>query len=687
LPPSGPRPEASDGNSTRSDPGAPPFQWGLLAWAALVGISTGLAVVAFHELVGLINSGLFGPGVEALLSIGGNNPLQNGALVMPPPAPLPAPLPVDESTPLSALLRIGLGGLGYLPSPPAVVEPPPLASPALPDWLQLWPVLVVPTLGGLAVGVLRRYGPDLGPGLPSLMAMADGSAPAAPKLPWLRLVGASLSLGSGASLGPEGPSVESGGNLGLWLAQRGRLPPQSQKALVAAGVAAGLAAGFKAPIAGVFFAFEGSYSAIQGRPSLRAVLVAAVASTLVTQLLLGDAPILRLPAYAVRSPLELPLYLGLGVLASGMSWLLLQTLALGRSARLQRWLGVLPPGLATGAGGLTVGLLALAFPQVLGVGYDTIEALLGLEGGIPVLALLLLLVAKLLATGISNASGFVGGGFAPALVLGAVLGNCYGQLLGSGGLQLPVAEPPAYAMVGMAAVLAGSARAPLTALLLLFELTRDIRIVLPLMAAAGLSAALVERWQGINDPGLLGPDATEERRRRQLAAVPVAEALEPEAPLVLPRELAAITALEQLVASQGHCLLVSEGDQVLGLVTLPDLQRALAAAEDRCQPGDSPTRPGQLALGDCLRSELVWLPLRASLAQLEDQLRPSGLRQLPVFALDSGSGSVLPVGRPRQGLPLKKLRGIASRDGLARALACQLLPSLALSRLDRTEWR
>ena len=650
MPASDPRPEV----------GPTPFQWGLLAWAALVGISTGLAVVAFHELVGLINSGLFGPGVEALLSIGGSNPLQADPLTLAPP-------PVDESTPLNALLRIGLGGLGYLPPPPVVAEPPSLPTPSLPDWLQLWPVLVVPTLGGLAVGVLRRYGPELGPGLPSLMAMADGSAPAAPRLPWLRLISASLSLGSGASLGPEGPSVESGGNLGLWLAQRGRLPPQSQKALVAAGVAAGLAAGFKAPIAGVFFAFEGSYSAIQGRPSLRAVLVASVASALVTQLLLGDEPILRLPAYAVRSPLELPLYLILGVLASGMSWLLLQTLALGRSAGLQRWLRALPPGLATAAGGLSVGLLALAFPQVLGVGYDTIEALLGVDGGIPVLALLLLLGTKLLATGISNASGFVGGGFAPALVLGAVLGNCYGQLLGAGGLHLAVAEPPAYAMVGMAAVLAGSARAPLTALLLLFELTRDIRIVLPLMAAAGLSAALVERWQGLSDPGLLGPDIVEERRRRQLAAVPVGDALEPEAPLVLPRELPAIAALEQLVAAQGHCLLVSEGDQVVGLVTLPDLQRALTAASS-----ETP-----MALGECQRSELVWLTLQASLAQLEDQLRPSGLRQLPVFELEDGTGSVLPVGLPRRGLPLDRLRGVASRDGLARALASRLIPSLA----------
>ena len=166
------------------------------------------------------------------------------------------------------------------------------------------------------------------------------------------------------------------------------------------------------------------------------------------------------------------------------------------------------------------------------------------------------------------------------------------------------------------------------------------------------------------------------------------EALEPEAPLVLPRELPAIAALEQLVAAQGHCLLVSEGDQVLGLVTLPDLQRALTAATTN-NTDSNPTGPitAPLALGDCQRSELVWLTLEASLAQLEDQLRPSGLRQLPVFALEEGIGSALPVGRPRRGLPLESLRGVASRDGLARALASLLIPGLAISRPDPAESR
>ena len=643
----------------------PPVQWNLLAWAALLGVLTGLAVVGFHELLNVINAVLYGPFVEALRTIG-RNPLPAVELVAPPPAPPAAALP---GRPLEALLNIGLGGLGFLPQPPPPPEPPPLPSLQVPNWLSLWPVLVVPTLGGALVAVLRRWLGDLGPGLPSLMAMADGAMTASPRVPWLRLLTASLSLGSGASLGPEGPSVESGGNLGLWLALKARLTPQNQKALVAAGVAAGLAAGFKAPIAGVFFAFEGSFSGLGGRPSLRAVLVAAVTATLVVQVGLGDTPILRLPAYDVRSLWELPLYLGLGVLASLMSWALIRLLELGRSQGLQQLLRRLPLGLPGALGGLSVGVIALFFPQVLGVGYDTIEALLGSAGGVPLLTLLLLLGAKLLATGISNASGFVGGGFAPSLVLGAVLGNCYGQLLGDGGLHLAVAAPPAYAMVGMAAVLAGSARAPLTALLLLFELTHDIRIVLPLMAAAGLSAALVERWQGLHDPGLLGPDPIEEQRRAWLSALAVSEALEPEAPLVLDAATRASEAMASLVAAHGHCLLVLDGPWVIGLVTLGDLQRGL-------------NRNPSLSLKDCLRSDLVWLPASATLAQLEDQLLPNGLRQLPVFAVSSQGIAVLPQGLPPGGLPAAALSGLASRDGKARALAREQFSARTASGLN-----
>jgi H+/Cl- antiporter ClcA len=643
--------------------GSSPFQWGLVGWAALVGTLTGLAIVGFHELFGFINNFLYGPFVEGLLMIG-RSPVaaslaDAGGLDLPPLAP-------EAGTPLKSMVQLGLDGLGWLPSapPPAAPEPPGPPADTLADWLTLWPVFVVPTLGGLAVGVLRWLAGSIGPGIPSLLAMADGAAVSAPRLPLLRLVAASLSLGSGASLGPEGPSVESGGNLGLWVASRAGLTPQSQKALVAAGIAAGLAAGFKAPIAGVFFAFEGSFNAIQSRSSLRAVLVAAVTSTLVTQLVLGDSPILRLPAYQVRSPLELPLYLGLGLVASVLSLALVRLMALGRHPRVSLLISQLPPGLATALGGAAVGGLALLFPEVLGVGYDTIESLLGQDDAIPLLTLLAVIAVKLLATTLSNACGFVGGGFAPALFLGAVLGNVYGQVLGEGGLHLPVAEPPAYAMVGMAAVLAGSARAPITSLLLLFELTRDIRIVLPLMAAAGLSAALVERWQGFQSADLLGRDGVEEHRRAMLASVSVLDALEPEAPLVLPASTPTAAALNLLIDVHGHCLLVADEGRMVGLINLADLQRGLQRERERDDGA-----PTVSTLKDCLRSELVWLPGQANLCQLEDQLLPGGLRQVPVFAVSGEGEAVLPQGLPKGGLPEERLLGLASRDGLARAVA------------------
>ena len=638
-----------------------------MGWAALVGTLTGLAIVGFHELFGIINNFLYGPFVEGLLVIG-RSPVaaglaEGGGLDLPPLAP-------DGGTPLKSMVQLGLDGLGWLAAAGSPVTPEPQAAPAAPlaDWLALWPVVVVPTLGGLAVGVLRWLSGSIGPGIPSLLAMADGAAVAAPRLPLLRLVAASLSLGSGASLGPEGPSVESGGNLGLWVASRAGLTPQAQKSLVAAGIAAGLAAGFKAPIAGVFFAFEGSFNGIQSRSSLRAVLVAAVASTLVTQLVLGDAPILRLPAYQVRSPLELPLYLGLGLVSSLLSLALVRLLALGRQPRVTALVSQLPPGLATALGGAAVGGLALLFPEVLGVGYDTIESLLGQDDAIPLLTLLAVIGVKLLATTISNACGFVGGGFAPALFLGAVLGNVYGQLLGEGGLHLPVAEPPAYAMVGMAAVLAGSARAPITSLLLLFELTHDIRIVLPLMAAAGLSAALVERWQGFQAADLLGRDGVEERRRTLMASLSVLEALEPEAPLVLPATTPTSRALNLLIEVHGHCLLVTDQGRTIGLINLADLQRGLQRETERGKEES----PQVSTLRDCLRSELVWLPGSANLSQLEDQLLPGGLRQVPIFAVSGEGEALLPQGLPAGGLPEDRLLGVASRDGMARAVARHL---------------
>ena len=175
-----------------------------MGWAALVGTLTGLAIVGFHELFGFINNFLYGPFVEGLLVIG-RSPVaaglaEGGGLDLPPLAP-------DAGTPLKSMVQLGLDGLGWFAtnSPPVAPEPQSPPSETLADWLALWPVLVVPTLGGLAVGVLRWLAGSIGPGIPSLLAMADGAAVSAPRLPLLCLV---------AALGQRAPAWKAAG---IWV--------------------------------------------------------------------------------------------------------------------------------------------------------------------------------------------------------------------------------------------------------------------------------------------------------------------------------------------------------------------------------------------------------------------------------------------------------------------------------------
>jgi H+/Cl- antiporter ClcA len=363
-----------------------------------------------------------------------------------------------------------------------------------------WTLACVPTLGGLIVGLMRWRTQDFGPGLSSLIAASQGTEIRRPLRPVTKMLAASVSLGSGASLGPEGPSVEIGANFGMLLSVILNVSQERRRLLLGAGAAAGLAAGFNAPIAGVFFALEVVMGATSFATSaVSVVLLAAVVAALIAQIGLGAQPAFDLPAYQVRSPLELPLYLGLGLGASLISLTYTQSIRLAKACFAGKvpgfqFLGQIPQPIHPIIGGIIVGAAALQFPQILGVGYETVEAMLQ-DVQFSLHLLLVLLVVKLVMTAISAGSGFIGGLFAPAMFLGASFGSAYAKILA---VVFPaiceqMAAPPAYAMVGMAAMLAGSVRAPLTAILMLFELTRDYRIVLPLMAAVGLSVWLVER--------------------------------------------------------------------------------------------------------------------------------------------------------------------------------------------------
>ena len=505
-----------------------------------------------------------------------------------------------------------------------------------------WTLACVPTLGGLIVGLMRVARPDFGPSMSSLIAAAQGIRKISPLRPVTKMVAAAVSRGTGASLGPEGPSVEIGGNIGMLLGQVLQVSRERHRLLLGAGAAAGLAAGFNAPIAGVFFALEVVLGTTFATSAVSVVLLSAVVAALIARIGLGAQPAFALPVYEVRSPLELPLYLGLGLLASLVSLAYTHLIQLARRCFQGevvglRWLGRLPPPIKPVIGGFCVGVAALYAPQILGVGYETIQAMLqGVEFTMPLL--LALLVIKLVMTAISLGSGLVGGIFAPAMFLGACLGTLYGEFLG---IIIPagmvnIAAPPAYATVGMAAVLAGSVRAPLTSILLLFELTRDYRIVLPLMAAVGLSSWVMERLKPtpLQEPmaqATLDLSVEKNLEREILQQMPVAEAMH-QPTLMLLGSMSVLEAALALTTEQCRsALVVDDAEQLIGLVTLQDINRSLIRSETGLPSGHAPT---QWLADICTRDILYAYPDEA-IADALDRMGARGLHQLPVVARDN----------------------------------------------------
>jgi H+/Cl- antiporter ClcA len=510
--------------------------------------------------------------------------------------------------------------------------------------LGFWSLAIVPILGGGIVGLMRWRWQDFGPNISALISTVQTAGNVSPLRSTAKAIAACVSLGTGASLGPEGPSVEIGANIGVILGQALQVSQERLRLLLGAGAAAGLAAGFNAPIAGVFFALEVVLGTTFATSAVSLVLLSAVVAALMTQIFQAGQPAFLLPAYEVRSPLELPLYLGLGLCASLVA--IAYNQAIQFAQRLFQgqvpgvsWMGQVPVGIRPVLGGICVGAAALQFPQILGIGYETVEAMLrDVQFSLPLLAALL--VVKLVMTAISLGSGFVGGLFAPAMFLGASLGAAYGKLLP---LILPIAAeniaaPPAYAMVGMAAVLAASVRAPLTAILLLFELTRDYRIILPLMAAVGLSVWIVERLKPITRTASAAQStgmksAKPDENVEFLSQLSVFQAMHQEF-LTLSSTLPVLQAGLSLTRQQLHsALVVDETNQLVGIVTLQDINRTIARWEQylQNQPEQevSPSLP-TLKLGDICTQDVLYAYEDEPISEAVARMAARGLRQLPV---------------------------------------------------------
>jgi len=349
-----------------------------------------------------------------------------------------------------------------------------------------WQVLAVPTAGGLVVGSLQRWwGSSEDHGVASVIHAVGHREGRIPLPATVRsFLSNSLSIGTGASLGPEGPVIELGSGLGSGIASGLKASPQKARTLVGCGAAAGLAAAFNAPIAGAIFALEivlRDFAASTFSP----IIVAAVIATALSRRFLGDAPTFEVPAYELTTPWELPLYLVLG-LAAGLLAVgftrLVHTSETQITARVR-----LPRPLLTAAGGLLLGCAFLGgFPHLFGVGYEPSSALL--NGQVSLRLMAGLLVLKMLASALSLGTGFTGGLFAPSLLIGGALGGLIGALAdqifpGHGTVGM-------FSLIGMAAFMAAMTHAPITSILILFEMTGGYEVILPLMLSC-ISAVLV----------------------------------------------------------------------------------------------------------------------------------------------------------------------------------------------------
>ena len=353
--------------------------------------------------------------------------------------------------------------------------------------LGIWFVVLAPVIGGLIYGPLvARFAPEArGHGVPEVMLAVNRlGGRIRPRVPVVKSLASAICIGSGGSVGREGPIVQIGSALGSVTGQLFGLQESQLRLLVACGAAGGISATFNAPIAGVFFALELILRNFQTQ-SFGLVVLSSVTADAIGRAAFGNHPFLSLPAFSFSSPFELVLYAGVGVLATGVGLAFVRVLYTGEDLADRLWRG--PDWLRPAAGGILLGLLLLAVPQTYGVGYPVLERAVG--GHYVILVLLGLLAAKILATSLTMWIGGSGGVFAPSLFMGAMLGSAYGAAAHH---LLPhlAAAPGAYGLVGMGAVFAGAARAPITAVIIIFELTGDYRIILPLMFAIVVATAL-----------------------------------------------------------------------------------------------------------------------------------------------------------------------------------------------------
>ncbi|NHD18516.1 CBS domain-containing protein [Actinopolyspora sp. BKK1] len=407
--------------------------------------------------------------------------------------------------------------------------------------LGVWFLVLAPAVAGLLYGPLVYWlAPEAkGHGVPEVMyAVSEHGGRIQPQVSLVKALASALCIGGGGSVGREGPIVQIGSALGSTVGSRFKLTERRMRVLVACGAAGGIAATFNAPMAGPFFAMELILRDFAVE-SFGAVVLSSVTASVIGRAVMGNEAFLSLPDFHLQNPGEFLLFALLGVLI-GAAGLLFSKVLYGVEDLCDRlWRG--PEWLRPGVGGLLLGLLLLVLPQMYGVGYPVLGN--AIHGNYAIWFLIVLLFGKMLATSLTIGIGGSGGVFAPALFVGGMGGTAFG-LIAHGLLPGIAGSPGAYGLIGMGAAFAGSARAPITAVIILFELTGQYSIILPLMltvvVATLLSRTLSKDTIYTAKLSRRGVDLDARQRRGRLPDRTVADVMEP-----LPDKLTTNTKLSE----------------------------------------------------------------------------------------------------------------------------------------------
>jgi chloride channel protein, CIC family len=433
-------------------------------------------------------------------------------------------------------------------------------------------IFLIPTLGGLAIGPLIHFFPreTKGEGIPEAMeAVAIQGGIIRIRKVALRTAAAAVTIGSGGSVGRMAPTAQLGAAVGSAVGQFLRVSGERMRSLVGCGAAGGIAAVFNAPMGGVFFALEvllGDFSAQTFAP----IVISSVVATAVSRAVLGDVLIFQVPPLSLETVPQMFLCGVLGAVCGVAAYLFIRALD---AAETRFSASRIPLWLRAAAGGAATGLIAVKFPQVLGT--DTMSLNAAIHGALPWTLLVSLAFLKIVATSFSLGSGGSGGVLGPSIFIGGMIGALAGAAAGSL-FPLHPASPGGYALVGMAAFLAPVVGAPLTAILILFEITGEYAMILPLLVAVIAAMLVFGRFSrhSLYTSSLhkRGIDLVTGREESVLKTLHVRDVMREEMPTISPSATFGELSSHFLHGSEDYLYLSDDRGALAGVVSFTDMR-------------------------------------------------------------------------------------------------------------------